>query len=82
MKLGQKSVKNLAGFLVDLKTPKFHSEIKWSLKLANPVDYDVNIIPICLPPDDNKLVGEIAWVKGWGRLYEGKYNGNTFGYAW
>ena len=52
------------------------------LKLATPVDYDVNIIPICLPPDDNKLVGEKAWVKGWGRLYEGKYNGNTFGYAW
>jgi hypothetical protein len=26
MKLGQKSVKNLVGFLGDLKTPKFHSE--------------------------------------------------------
>ena len=25
--LGQKSVKNLVGFLEDLKTPKFHSEI-------------------------------------------------------
>ena len=28
MKLGQKSVKNLVGFLGDLKIPKFHSEIK------------------------------------------------------
>ena len=27
MKLGQKSVKNLTGFLGDLKTPKIHSEI-------------------------------------------------------
>ena len=29
MKLGLKSVKNLVGFLGDLKTPKFHSEINW-----------------------------------------------------
>ena len=27
MKLGQKSAKNWVGFLRDLKTPKFHSEI-------------------------------------------------------
>ena len=32
MKLGQKSVKNLVGFLEDLKTPKFHSEINWPLE--------------------------------------------------
>ena len=32
MKLGQKSVKNLVGFLGGLKTPKFHSEINWPLK--------------------------------------------------
>ena len=31
MKLGQKSVKNLVGFLGDLKTLKFHSEINWPL---------------------------------------------------
>ena len=31
MKLGQISVKNLFGFLGDLKTPKFHSEINWPL---------------------------------------------------
>ena len=34
MKLGQKSVKNLVGFWGDLKTPKFHSEIKWPLELV------------------------------------------------
>ena len=74
---------------IDRKVEKVIKHPKWMessgpnndialLKLTNPVDYDVNIIPICLPPGDNKLVGEIAWVKGWGRLYEGKYNG----YAW
>ena len=31
MKLGQKSVKTLVGFLGDLKTPKIHSEINWPL---------------------------------------------------
>ena len=32
MKLEQKSVKNLVGFLGDLKTPKFHSEINRPLE--------------------------------------------------
>ena len=31
MKVGQKSVKSLVGFLGDLKTPKFQSEINWPL---------------------------------------------------
>jgi hypothetical protein len=31
MTLGQKFVRNLVGFLGDLKTPKFHSEIIWPL---------------------------------------------------
>ena len=31
MKPGKKSVKNLVGFLGDLKTLKFHSEINWPL---------------------------------------------------
>ena len=34
MKVGQKSVKNLVGFLGDLKTPKIYSEINWPLKEA------------------------------------------------
>ena len=42
------------------------------LKLYNPVDFAVNIIPICLPENDNQLVDEIAWTKGFGALYEGK----------
>ena len=35
MKLGQKSVENLVGFLGDLKTPKFHSEINWPLSVPS-----------------------------------------------
>ena len=30
--IGQKSVKNLVGFLGDLKTPTVHSEINWPLE--------------------------------------------------
>ena len=36
------------------------------IELDNPVDYSINIIPICLPIDDNKLVGETGWAKGFG----------------
>ena len=31
-----------------------------------------NIIPVCIPGDDEDLVGKEAWVTGWGRLYEGE----------
>ena len=36
------------------------------LKLEEPVEYDLHVIPICLPEDDDKLVGRLAWVKGYG----------------
>ena len=42
------------------------------LKLYNPVDFAANLVPICLPQNDNQLVDEIAWTKGFGALYEGK----------
>ena len=42
------------------------------LRIYDPVKFQPNIIPICVPDDDRKLVGETAWVTGWGRLYEGK----------
>ena len=38
------------------------------IELDNPVDYSLNIIPICLPTDDNKLVGETGWAKGFGLI--------------
>ena len=43
------------------------------IKLADPVDYAINQVPICLPPNNDTLVGEIAWVKGFGRLSDGNY---------
>ena len=41
------------------------------IKLTDPVDYAMNQVPICLPQDNSTLVGEIAWVKGFGRLSNG-----------
>ena len=37
------------------------------IEFDNPVDYSLNIIPICLPTDDNKLVGETGWAKAVGK---------------
>jgi len=37
------------------------------LKLDRPVDYQDNILPICLPTSDYDLVGKIGVVAGWGK---------------
>ena len=42
------------------------------LRFYEPIEFQPNVVPICIPDDDQKLVGETAWVTGWGRLYEGK----------
>ena len=42
------------------------------LRFYEPVEFAPNVIPICIPEADQDLVGETAWVTGWGRLYEGK----------
>ena len=34
------------------------------------LNFQPNIIPICLPQSDNSLVGQTGWVTGWGRLSE------------
>ena len=44
------------------------------LRFYDKVDFQPNIVPICVPEEDTDLVGETAWVTGWGRLYEGMYN--------
>jgi hypothetical protein len=46
------------------------------LRFYEPVDYQPNIVPICIPEDDRALVGDTAWVTGWGRLYEGETSRN------
>jgi hypothetical protein len=43
------------------------------LRFYEPVVFQPNVVPICVPDDSSeKLVGETAWVTGWGRLYEGE----------
>jgi len=43
------------------------------LKLAEPVNYQPNIVPICLPEKENDdFAGRIGIVTGWGRLYKGR----------
>lgn len=37
--------------------------------------FQPNVLPICLPDDDESYVGRTAYVTGWGRLYDGT---NTF----
>ncbi len=44
--------------------------------MYEPVKFSHNIVPVCVPEDDSDLVGETAWVTGWGRLYEGEGLGN------
>jgi hypothetical protein len=43
------------------------------LRFYDPVRFQPNIVPICLPPPSEvDFVGRTAYVTGWGRLYEGK----------
>ena len=41
------------------------------LRFFDPVPLRKNIIPVCLPENNNSYVGHWATVTGWGRLYEG-----------
>lgn len=43
------------------------------LRFYEPVVFQPNIIPICVPEDDTNFVGTTAYVTGWGRLYEGTF---------
>lgn len=36
-----------------------------------PVIFQPNIIPVCVPESDENFIGRTAYVTGWGRLYEG-----------
>ncbi|KAG9428915.1 mucin-12 isoform X1 [Apis mellifera carnica] len=44
------------------------------LELESPIQFDVHIIPICMPNDGIDFTGRMATVTGWGRL---KYNGGV-----
>lgn len=41
------------------------------LRFYEPVKFQPNIVPVCVPEDDSNFVGSSAYVTGWGRLYEG-----------
>lgn len=41
------------------------------LRFYEPVKFQPNIIPVCVPQSDENFVGRTAYVTGWGRLYEG-----------
>ena len=38
------------------------------LKLDRPIDFQDNVVPICLPQDENDFLGKTAWATGWGNL--------------
>ncbi|KAF5301627.1 hypothetical protein FQA39_LY10674 [Lamprigera yunnana] len=40
------------------------------LRFYEPVQFQPNIIPVCVPKTDENFVGRTAYVTGWGRLYE------------
>lgn len=42
------------------------------MRLHEPVAFQPNIIPVCLPETDDNFIGRKAFVTGWGRLYEGE----------
>lgn len=42
------------------------------LRFTEPIKYEHNIIPVCIPSGNDSYVDRIATVIGWGRLYEGK----------
>lgn len=42
-------------------------------RFYEPVIFQPNIIPVCVPDNDENFIGRTAYVTGWGRLYEGVY---------
>ncbi|EDV35939.2 uncharacterized protein Dana_GF12723 [Drosophila ananassae] len=40
------------------------------LRFYEPVVFQPNIIPVCVPDNDENFIGQTAFVTGWGRLYE------------
>uniref|UniRef100_T1IYD9 Peptidase S1 domain-containing protein n=1 Tax=Strigamia maritima TaxID=126957 RepID=T1IYD9_STRMM len=40
------------------------------IRFYEPTHFQRNIIPICIPQDDNSFINDTAFVTGWGRLFE------------
>lgn len=43
------------------------------LRFYEPITFQPNILPVCVPQTDENFVGRTAYVTGWGRLYEGMF---------
>lgn len=48
------------------------------LRFSEPIKYERNIIPVCVPSGNDSYVDRMATVIGWGRLYEGKHTNHQF----
>lgn len=48
------------------------------LRFYEPVVFQPNIIPVCVPESDENFIGRTAFVTGWGRLYEGNVRTSIF----
>lgn len=48
------------------------------LRFYEPIHFQRNVIPICIPESNETYVGRSGVVSGWGRLYEGECNKNQF----
>lgn len=44
-----------------------------NFRFYEPVVFQPNIIPVCVPDGDENFIGRTAFVTGWGRLYEGEF---------
>lgn len=43
------------------------------LRFTEPIQFERNILPVCVPHGNDTYVDRMATVIGWGRLYEGKF---------
>lgn len=52
----------------------FAANFQWifNFRFYEPVVFQPNIIPVCVPELDEDFIGRTAYVTGWGRLYEGR----------
>ena len=53
----------------DHKSKTFENDLAL-LRLEEPVKFQPNIIPVCMPEVEDE-VGSKAWVTGFGRIYDG-----------
>ena len=58
----------------DYKAPTFENDIA-ILELEDPIERQPHVVPICMPPDnEQKFLGKMGIVTGWGRLEYGKFD--------